>query len=172
MSKIRIQSVTFFQSVRLPGTNTTANYIPGSDYPMTYDDARMIIEARLPKDRRPISDNEPIRWYGLPNVKEMTPVAADLAPETNVMTNEQGHLVIPTAPLKSLPNGTFERVTEEPVAAAAPPPPPPETPSETPRAKRKPGPKPRNQAEAAKQAAAPAIAHPNVRVQNGPQGGA
>lgn len=119
MTKIRLRSITFQQAIRLPGSSSTAHYIPAADYPLVMFPEWGIIEAKLKDGVTAMLGQERRRWYHLSNMKDCDPVEESLPPETSVTTNEVGALVVPTARMKLGPGGSFERMTDEEAEAEA-----------------------------------------------------
>jgi hypothetical protein len=109
---IRLKSVLFKESVRLPGSGSNAHFIPTDDYPLVYYPELHLVEARLRPGIKPMEGQEAVRWYDKGNTRDMTPHPVELAPQPN-LREEGGLLVAPTAQIRQLPGGGFERVTSE-----------------------------------------------------------
>lgn len=148
---VRLRSVTFKAdaAVRLPGSSQTAYYIPASDYPLRYYPSLNLVQATCKGGTHSNPGESRVRWYHASNTKDLDVDEASLPPETAVVSTADGKAMMPTAPMRNVAGGGFERVTdEEPASFDAPAAP---TAQETPAAKKGGWPKgkPRPKREAA-----------------------
>lgn len=160
----RLRAVTFRESVRLPGSSMTANYIPSEDYPLTLYPALGLIKGTCKPGVQPMPHQARTRYYALANAKDLE--LLDEPVETAVR-EANGALVVDTPTRFNPTSGVFERATDDTVPA------PPPTPAEAPRAKRGRPPKQQAAPAAAPSTIAPVITRPLPRTTagTGPSGG-
>lgn len=169
---VRLRSVVFQQSVRLPGSSSTNSFLDASDYQLTVVDVGgcAMIQAELKTGVQPVNANfGRVSWFPLSFARDVIPAEGSILP-TVEHAEKDGKLVATPGQLRTMPDGTFERIVEgEGVSIPAPVDAPP-----APAPKRTRGPnKPKAAPAAAPLRTPPAPVHPANRVgAGGAEGGA